>query len=450
MDYHIPLTITYIFLFIVSLCFFQAKLISPSVIFSCSFSAMLILSLISKEILDISVNWITFSVFSVAGLIFFFTELVVFLFFHGIRISASQRLSGVSFVPFEYSKQFRIFWIFVLIISIGFTFLSIYASGGGGSFLHRMQTYKNMLTYSPDKVKFRFALNQIRKIALALAVIYNYVLIYNVTVLRRNAHQYFDYIFSQILFVILMFFGAGARQEVVELIVNAALIYIALHIRKSEFYKIRRMIWRMIPAIALAMPIFTYTATWAGRRNIKRKVIEYISKYVCGGLYAFNAHTNEPMRTEYWGQSSFANVYSFLRKFGLAENVPDIAYHEFDRYGNTVTMFGRWYEDFGSAGVFIMTFLVALFFSIFFYRFIAFSAPHSSPSHHLARIMYCKLLLALVWAGYDDRIRPLFAFHTLVVLILISISYTICASSRLQRLKRKIGTIMIREEVTIS
>ena len=175
----------------------------------------------------------------------------------------------------------------------------------------------------------------------------------------------------------------------------------------------------------VAAPVFYYSSQLIGRNFSsisKLTVLQYLSHYLGGGLYAFNLHIDSPCSTQHWGQSSLANIYSLLKSWGfVSDSVENFAYHSFERYGNTVTTFGRWYEDWGTAGVICMSALVAFVFAKIYYSKIKYST--ASKPHHLAKILYPKMAMALVWAGYDDRVTALLSFSTAIILLLMSIWY---------------------------
>ena len=133
--------------------------------------------------------------------------------------------------------------------------------------------------------------------------------------------------------------------------------------------------------------------------------------------------------TEYFGQSSLSAIYyNFLIGKVLPDNVVDMTYHEFStEYGNTVTIFGRWYEDWGTSGVFIMISLIACFYSYFYY-----SNVRNNSDNKFYGILYAKIILALAWAGYDDRIAPLLSVNIFSILFLMYLMYILIVIKKIK------------------
>lgn len=139
------------------------------------------------------------------------------------------------------------------------------------------------------------------------------------------------------------------------------------------------------------------------------------------GLYYLNFIVNKSWSSpSFFGQNSFSEIYKIFVLLRLVPQDARIRVHEYNKYGNTVTILGRWFEDFNDIGVYIMIVLVAIFFCWLFYSKLL---KRNSHKVHLTRIMYAKLLMSLIWAGYDDRIRPLLAFGSVVQLLLIYLCY---------------------------
>ena len=423
MDYFLFLMLIYMIFMLISLLLFDAKMLSPSFIFSSSFTFMISLAYVFKGILGFEVNEKTFTVFTIAGLLFLLTEVITKIFFQILKKSKMSSFQNEVVIdrPLYINRQMiylmEVFLIISLITAIGVLDLNT----SDGSFSARMSQYKNTLLYDASSINFRFLVSQLYKINMAIAYLLGYILIYNFTKCNIELKEMKEYIFLIVIFCIFSMISQGARQPTIEILLYLVLVYIALMIKPKDKKKIRKMFVRAIPLSVVAAVVFYYTSTLVGRRKTQRGILEYLAVYFCGGLYSFNLHVGESVRTVYWGQSSFADIYSVLIKLGIVPSNANMAYHEFELYGNTVTMFGRWYEDFGSIGVYIMVIVVSLYFSIFFYKEIIKNGQ--KKQNHLARIFYCKFVIALVWAGYDDRIRALLSVQTIITLLLVTLLF---------------------------
>lgn len=420
MDYFVMLLLVYSILFIVSIPVFNLKVLSPSIIFTTSFTFMVFLAFFTRDEMGFAVSEKTFEVLAIGGMLFVFTELFVMLFYR-LRIRSSiYGATEIERKPLYMRKSTINFFFIVIAASFALALVSI-ALSTSGSVGYRMEVYKNMMLYDTGNVRFRFLLNQLYKLNTASAYICSYIAIYNWSVCKETLKKQIKYLWVSFIFIFYTLFSQGARQPAIEIIVFMVLVYFAWKLKKSDKQRVISVISKLIVIAPMAAVIFTQTAEMVGRRHADRTVLKYISTYFCGGLYSFNLHINEPARNIIWGQSSFADIYQFLNKFDIVPDSYVASYHTFDLYGNTVTMFGRWYEDFGSVGVYTMSIFSALFFSVLFYKYLF---PQSgNQKWHLSKIIYCKLIIVLVWAGYDDRIRALFSMSNVLMLIMMCIIY---------------------------
>lgn len=417
MDYFLLLLIVYTMLFITSITVFNLKIMSPSIIFTASFTLMVYLAFATKEAMGFTVSKSTFEIFAIGGFLFVITEFLVMLF-HSIRKNSIVR--AIDHKPLYIKQTTLNLFFLIMCFSFVLALVSIMLSTSG-SIGNRMEVYKNMMLNDIGNVRFRFLLNQLYKINTATSYVCAYIVVYNWSVCRKKLRANLKCLLIIGLFIVYTVFSQGARQPAIEIILFMFLTYFVWKLKHSERRKLFKLIRKMIVIAPLAAIIFTKTAELVGRRAVERHILTYISAYFCGGLYSFNLHVNEPARNAIWGQSSFADIYQFLSKFGIVPVSYVASYHSFDLYGNTVTMFGRWYEDFGSSGVYIMTILVSLFFSVLFYKYIY--PSNKNQSLHLSKIMYVKMVIALVWAGYDDRIRALFSMSNFLGIVLIFLIY---------------------------
>lgn len=433
MDYFFLLMLIYISFVFISYVISEGRLVAPSFIFSASFCCMICIAYIFESKLGFEVGFDTFTIFTTAGVLFLLAQLVTSYLAKHI-VSSRQILSHTKRAlqkPACLSIQRWVLnsTIVLLFIAIMMSVLCIVINTNGGNLNSIMAQYKNGLLYHADSMKLRFLISQIYKFCYVIAYICLYIVVYNYSKSGIPISKQKRYVFIVALFAVFSMLFTAARQNAVELVVFAFLVYFSLMVRKIERSKIRKTIVKLIP-LAVAMVFLFYVTSFAVGRNTKRSPIEYFAVYLCGGLYSFNLHVGEPARNLYWGQASFSEIYSMLNRIGVVTDDAVSSYHSFDLYGNTVTMFGRWYEDFGRAGVYIMTILVSVAFSYFFYKKL-YTSVDKGVGSHFARILYCRFIIALVWAGYDDRIRPLFSVSNIVIVILTAIVYHYTVNKKL-------------------
>lgn len=415
MNYFFWLIVLYGLYLIAALIIAKGKLISPSVVTMGSFLAMLLLAYSFESVLGFEVSKKTFEIFSVAGCLFLIPEAAI----SRIRIISQKGLyhySAIEKTPIRISKRVYRVFVALMFVSLILAFVVLFQNSGGGSFSARMESYKKIRLYGD--VKHGFITNQLYKIDKAVAYFVAYIVTYNWACCKVSPLKNKNALLIIALYAIFSFVLQAARQHAIEILLYIVLVYLLLISKEHDIKKILRVVSRIIPIVVVGVFVFYNTMALAGRRQSERDVLEYFAVYFCGGLYAFNLHVDEPARSMYWGQSSFSEVYAILAKLNLVPKEAVASYHGFELYGNTVTMYGRWYEDFGAAGVYLMVLLVSAVFSIALYKRV--QGRRRKPNH-LASMLYCMCLISLVWAGYDDRIRPLFSTTTIIVFLSMAI-----------------------------
>ena len=101
--------------------------------------------------------------------------------------------------------------------------------------------------------------------------------------------------------------------------------------------------------------------------------LDYISLYIGGSIQHFNQYIMDPgPSNKIWGQECFPNVYSFLWDIGIKLYKGNV-YLDFrqlnnETRGNVYTFFRRPLQDFGLLGMYLFTFLVAVFFAYCYYK----------------------------------------------------------------------------------
>ena len=116
--------------------------------------------------------------------------------------------------------------------------------------------------------------------------------------------------------------------------------------------------------------IFLLTGIFTGKTQ-DRKIFDILSKYTGSSLPAFNIYLNSPkVQNQYFGENTLFLIYGILRKLGY--EIPKLyAPYEFVYFGgigtNIYSAIRRYYEDFGIEGLLLITFLLGIFYGIFFY-----------------------------------------------------------------------------------
>ena len=416
----------YISYMITAFWLFNNNFLSPSFVFSTSLSVMLCLAYYAAKNMEMlfAINLETFTIFAIAGFIFLATEFL-FYSFHSVNYLQKRPFKTLTDNPKPLTVNWQIQWAFTafLFISLILAVKVLYMNTGGGSWSDRMKEYKELLLYHPEQLRLRFIMAQIYKVNIVTMDLFGYVMVYNLSMCKVSWKDCISYILDTFLYVVYSGVTTGARQTSVEVLLLLMMIYIVLNAKPEKKKQLWRFFFKILPIVIILASVFSVAGTYVGRDMTKKSGLQNLVEYVCGGLYSFNLHLDKAASSKLFGQQSFAYIYAIPQNMGLIpRNIDTTITGEFDIYGNTITIFGRWYKDFGVKGVFIMTCLVSLFYSWFFYKKIIYS-NNKVKEHHLARIYYCQFMTSLVWAGYDDRIAALMTMQTLVFLIFIAVLY---------------------------
>ena len=430
MDWLLLLLVVYIGYFILSLLLAKGTIIAPSVIFSASFSVMLLMANLFRWLFQFRFKYRTFEVMAVAGLLYILVDNVYRAFYASVH---SARRRGVA-VHRPLESQHKVLTIqrgllklimVLMSISLLLDIVAVYINTGGGSWMVRMRVYKDMLASRPDAVRLRFLVSQLLKINTALIHVCCYTLVYNTVACKVPVKKQLRIVALIPLYMFSSLMVAGGRQPSVELVVFMAIVAILLLVSEKRQVHFFRLF--VIAAVLLVIFVLAFglSANYIGR-NISGNDLNpllYVVRYLCGGLHYFNSIIDNPASTKYWGQNTFTGIYSKLVDFGLVPPDAHANFHTFGRFGNTTTLYGKWYEDFGAPGVYIMTCIFSLFFAWLFYKKTLGRPDRDIRAYDFAHIVYAKFAMALVWAGYDDRFSPLITFSNLVTMTVMALVY---------------------------
>lgn len=404
------LLIIYLLMLLLTLLVERKKICTPSVIMMASFTFMISLAVISNDYLGIELKEKTAFIMTIAAIFFIATELFVENLV--IKKTKPSDINDFHDNPIVITKSIQTLTLLFNIFCLLFSIYVIFGSTSG-SFAERMYAYKTIII-TGGTVEYLFIVNQLYKIALGLMYILGYILIYNYTIHNIKITDNRRTLTSVILFSAFAAISQGARQPLIEYFVFLCLVYLLLKEKENDKKSVFRFIVKTIPFLIITGLAFYYSMTLVGRAFHEGKsVIHYIAEYFSGGLYKFNQDIDYPAISTYFGKQSLKEFYASFVKLGVLSDGFANFQPEFDKYGNTVTMYGRWYEDWGIAGVLIMCILSSFFFTILYLKAVRFK----NYIKHWNIVLYAFLVIALVWAGYDDRIKAVITLTTFYKLL---------------------------------
>ena len=427
MDSYLLLLISYVVFVVLGYKKFELPIISPTMITLVSLTIVIALGYWYRHEMGTDLYFYTFIVIALGGGAILGTGYVVQKWAKlnwGDQTSIEYNfdsnrypLVGIVKLPVRY-KYISMYMIFFILFSL----FCVFINTTGDSDVSRMTQYRNILLYPQQYYHTKtliFINSQFYKIALILTYISAYVAIYNGVILDKPIFKGTGLIIIVGLFCIGSSIAMGARQPAIEIFIFMILTYLFFMVKEGYVNQIKRFLFKLIPVTIVSPFLYILYGILVGRQDGNNITLERIAELLAGGIYALNAHIWEPARTIYFGQSSFADVYDKLINFGLLPERARMAYHEFDKFGNTLSLFGRWYEDFGILGVIIMSIIVTALFSLA-YEYLQ-RRSNGNIWTHVWTAIFLTELVSLVWAGYDDRIRALLAFSQFVIVGLIGL-----------------------------
>lgn len=442
MDSYLLLLISYVIFVVLGYKKFELPIISPTMITLVSLTTVIALGYWYRHEMGTDLYFYTFIVIALGGGAILGTGYVVQKWAKlnwGDQTSIEYNfdsnrypLVGIVKLPVRY-KYISMYMIFFILFSL----FCVFINTTGDSDVSRMTQYRNILLYPQQYYHTKtliFINSQFYKIALILTYISAYVAIYNGVILDKPIFKGTGLIIIVGLFCIGSSIAMGARQPAIEIFIFMILTYLFFMVKEGYVNQIKRFLFKLIPVTIVSPFLYILYGILVGRQDGNNITLERIAELLAGGIYALNAHIWEPARTIYFGQSSFADVYDKLINFGLLPERARMAYHEFDKFGNTLSLFGRWYEDFGILGVIIMSIIVTALFSLA-YEYLQ-RRSNDNIWTHVWTAIFLTELVSLVWAGYDDRIRALLAFSQFVIVGLIGLFIYVGYRVKIKQLKR--------------
>ena len=442
MDSYLLLLISYVVFVVLGYKKFELPIISPTMITLVSLTIVIALGYWYRHEMGTDLYFYTFIVIALGGGAILGTGYVVQKWAKlnwGDQTSIEYNfdsnrypLVGIVKLPVRY-KYISMYMIFFILFSL----FCVFINTTGDSDVSRMTQYRNILLYPQQYYHTKtliFINSQFYKIALILTYISAYVAIYNGVILDKPIFKGTGLIIIVGLFCIGSSIAMGARQPAIEIFIFMILTYLFFMVKEGYVNQIKRFLFKLIPVTIVSPFLYILYGILVGRQDGNNITLERIAELLAGGIYALNAHIWEPARTIYFGQSSFADVYDKLINFGLLPERARMAYHEFDKFGNTLSLFGRWYEDFGILGVIIMSIIVTALFSLA-YEYLQ-RRSNGNIWTHVWTAIFLTELVSLVWAGYDDRIRALLAFSQFVIVGLIGLFIYVGYQVKIKQPKR--------------
>lgn len=255
----------------------------------------------------------------------------------------------------------------------------------------------------------------------AISYVITFVLIQNIVVGRMPLRRVLLMAMPIVLFAIKVLMGSG-RQELLRWCAFSVVVAYILNSRHRNWTinfsgRFTRKTLVLLPIVFLLF----YAATSVIGRATTRSFAEYISTYAGGSIQQFNQYLGDSSRlsSEHLGSETFPGIYSFLNTVGLTDYTRSV-HLELRQLGvtqgNVYTFFRRPYNDFGLLGMCLFTFVVVLFFSIWYANLRRRTAGYFT---NISIIRYSYLFYWIVLSSVDQYSIGIVSIGTAAVVILI-------------------------------
>lgn len=210
--------------------------------------------------------------------------------------------------------------------------------------------------------------------------IYLYILINNIVVCKRKFKNNIINLLPVLFGFFIMFFS-GSRKLLVQYPSSLLLIYV---IRKRDIFGRKNI--STLKLLKMAVPVCVIIlAFFYGMREISkastalgdRTVVDYLTYYISSPLYLLDRYITNPTSVctspIYFGQYTFLAIYNTLNSWGILDfEVPSNKFQIISSQaymaGNELTWIQRPYEDFGFAGMLVLTFFLFLIYNYIYFK----------------------------------------------------------------------------------
>lgn len=413
---------------------YDKDILSPIILIHISFIGALLLFLSGAERLEIKSFSPETAYLLAAGIISFsFGGMCAALSIHNRK----RPYSGmVIHVPIEIKEYYYILLIVFSIIVAYVQYrheVSVYGYASMG-FTAVISSYRDQSVIGEVEGNLFVALSS--RIVYVIQTMLIFTLCYNKIVCKEKIKHPIIVTIYLIILAVTTFIMAGSRGSIFRLLFQTlfslSICYNFQSVCKNKGRKLKKLrgskVW-IVTATYIALisiPLFFYVGVLQGKKYDEMTLIEPIENYFSYGLIHLN-HTVETgvYKGSEWGQWSFAGFYSMMNKFGAHypsfDSVPF-----YSRYGNTLTLFGRWYQDFGYVGVIIMSIVSGMFFSILYYKM---KYAQNIWESYKYSVLYVFFMMIIMMASYDDWIKGQLALNGIFQIILLLIMIKVVMSS---------------------
>lgn len=258
------------------------------------------------------------------------------------------------------------------------------------------------------------------RIVYALQPILIFFFVYQTYICKKKVGNKYYIIILTILYTISIYIMSGSRGRIFQIIFQYLFSYLVCYktqIVLSGKKVLKQQSWKklVLLSILVIIPIFYYVGIASGKNYDEISAFESVSNYFTYGLFRIdNFLKGEQILSEHFGQWSFPGIYSLFNKLGGNYDNYDF-FPFYENLGNTSTVYGRWYVDFGYMGVYVLALWNGFLYSLFYNRM---KFAKTRKNAFIASIVYVFMMGNILMASYDDWTRSLYTINGFLQLLL--------------------------------
>lgn len=252
----------------------------------------------------------------------------------------------------------------------------------------------------------------------SLAYVFMYLFVQNLAVDLKYKNNYLNII--PLLIFCINSILTGGRMPIIRLVVAGVFGYLFFYsnMKREKSFSIK-IYFRLIIFGLIGLLGFFSISNLVGR-NYNGSILYYITSYLGGSIPLFDLFLKKPVAHSIFGYETFPSVLSFLkRNFNILPNTIILVNKEFRslnglQIGNVYTAFRAYISDFGYIGMFLLTAIHSLFYSMFYKHL----KINNTKKISINVLIYMYMIHAVYLMSIDDRLySDLVSINTLKVII---------------------------------
>lgn len=281
--------------------------------------------------------------------------------------------------------------------------------------------------YNSSLMNFSPLVIQLLAAQKCLAYIFTIIAVYNFA-FKKKTTRVFIFIPAILIYFVSMFLTSG-RTELLTFFAFLILIIFFFYWKSFFSSKLETVCWSIIFVsvfVLLAFGFYQY-AVLLGHRRIKFLVYAY--QYLGSPILAFDKAINGQItdfKSSFFGEHTLYFFYSLFEKMGVSVPkstsinyalMPVSLFESPSISTNIYTAWGRWYLDFGYAGIYILTLLWIPLYSYIFYRFV------QRKEMNFFAMLYFFCVFPIWYFAVEDGFYSTFSLGFIYKFIYFSIFY---------------------------